>query len=277
MKKLSVFLLILSLLALPAAALEADAVAGTGTDTFYGNESVNALSSETQIGDLCADAARAVTGADIAILNSGDIGGNLPGGDIPYSECCRVFNDDRTLATVTVSPAQLRDILEIGVSRIVLTEDELIDRDASAWGGFPQISGFEFDYDVGGAVGGRIHEMRIDGVILDPNDTASQLTLCATEYMLSGGWGYGDLGGGTPVELTLSEALFRYVEREGTVSPAAELERIDSRGSKDDDIWRNLKVTPLLLLIALLIYGGGRARHFRKYEDLEYEPKERPY
>ena len=277
MKKLCIFLLLTSLLMAPVSALEDTAVAGTGTDAFYGNESISALSGETGIGGLCADAARTTSGADIALLNSGDIGGNLVGGEITYGDCKRIFNEDRTLAVITVSPARLKDILEVGVSHIVMNEEEMIDREVSAWGGFPQISGFEFSYDVAALAGSRVHEITMDGVVLDLTDSTTQITLCATEYMLSGGWGYGEAGGGEPVGCTLSEALFRHIRREGTVTPPTSLDRIRSRGSKDGSIWDSLKVTPLLLVIALLIYGGGRTWHYDKYQELEHEPRERKY
>lgn len=263
------------LLVTPVCALDDAAVAGSGTEVFYGNESIDALSSETSIGDLCADAARAVSGADIAILNSGDIGGNLIGGDITYADCRRIFNEDRTLVTVTVTPAKLKDILEVGVSHIVINEEEMIDREESAWGGFPQISGFEFDYDVGVLVGNRVHEVRIDGVVQDLTDSTTEITLCVTEYMLSGGWGYANMGEGDRVEYTLSEALFHHIEREEVVSPPTSLDRVNSRGSKDNSIWDSLKVTPLLLLIALLVFAGGRGWRFKQYEEMadedEYE------
>lgn len=277
MKRMVLFLLAALLFAMPVCALDDTAIAGTGTDAFYGNENIDALSDETSIGDLCADAARTVSGADIAILNSGDMGGNLIGGEITYADCKRIFNEDRTLATVTITPAKLKDILEIGVSHIVLNEEEMIDREESAWGGFPQISGFEFDYDVGVLVGNRVHEVRIDGVIIDLTDATTEITLCATEYMLSGGWGYSDIGGGNRVEYTLSEALFRHIEREEVVSPPTSLKRVNSRGSKDNSIWDSLKVTPLLLLIAVLVFAGGRGWRFKEYEKIRKEEEDSEY
>ena len=248
-------------------ALDDTAVAGQGMDTYYGTETQDGLSGETAIGDLCADAARWASGADIAILCSGDIGGNLIGGDITYGDCKRVFYEDKALAVVEVTPAQLKDILETGVSHMTLSEEEMIDREASAWGGFPQISGFEFSYDVAAMVGNRVHEIRMDGVVLDLTDASTLLKLCATAEMLSGGWEYRDMGGGGEVGMALSEALFHYIEAQETVTPPAELQRIIPRGSKDDSLWNNLKVTPLLLVIAILVFAGGRKWRYKQYHD----------
>lgn len=251
----------------PCLALEDTAVAGRSMDTYYGTESQDRLSSETAIGDLCADAARWASGADIAILCSGDIGGNLIGGDITYGDCKRVFYEDKALAVVEITPAQLKDLLEAGVSHMALNEEVMIDRDTSAWGGFPQISGFEFSYDVAAMVGNRVHEIRLGGVTLDLTDATTPLRLCATEEMLSGGWGYRDMGGGEGADATLTEALFYYIQEQETITPPAELQRITPRGSKDDSLWSNLKVTPLLLVIAILVFAGGRKWRYKQYYD----------
>ncbi len=251
----------------PCLALEDTAVAGQGMNTYYGTESQDCLSSETAIGDLCADAARWASGADIAILCSGDIGGNLIGGDITYGDCSRVFYDDKSLAVVEITPAQLKDLLETGVAHMTMDEEQMIDREASAWGGFPQISGFEFSYDVAAMVGNRVHEIRLDGVVLDLTDVTTPLKLCATADMLSGGWSYRDMGGGEEVGMTLSEALFYYIQEQETITPPTELQRITPRGSKDDSLWNNLKVTPLLLVIAILVFAGGRKWRYKQYHD----------
>ena len=41
---------------------------------------------ETNLGDLCADAYRAVSGADIALVNGGGIRADIPAGDITYGQ-----------------------------------------------------------------------------------------------------------------------------------------------------------------------------------------------
>ena len=260
--------LLILMLTSAALAIEPDALAGEGKDAVFGTENVSSLSDETPIGDLCADAARFAADADIAVLNSGDIGGNLLGGTITYADCLRIFNEDRVLAVATVSPAELKDLLEIGVSRIVMDSEEMTDREASAWGGFPQISGFDFEYDVSSLPGSRIRWIRIDGNRLDLTDSTPSLRLCATEYFLSGGWD------SAPVEaeslpVTLSEALFRYIESEGTISPPPGSDRIFTGGSKDNGIFDSLGISPLFLFIAVLIFGAVRSWRFKEHYDFK--------
>lgn len=45
---------------------------------------------ETNLGDLCADAYRAVSGADIALVNGGGIRADIPAGDITYGQIIKV-------------------------------------------------------------------------------------------------------------------------------------------------------------------------------------------
>ena len=259
---------LLTLLSPAARAIGDDETAGESTDAFLGTEDIRSLSDETDIGDLAADAVRHASGADIAVLNSGDLGRNLIGGTITYADCRAVFTEDRELAVVTVTPAQLKDILECGVSHIVMNSDEETDRETSAWGGFPQISGFVFQYDVSALVGSRIRWIEIDGDALDLADNTTTLTLCATAYMLSGGWDCFDLGGGEPVGMTLSEALFTYICEQGTISlPVAYTGRIQTAGSKDNGLFELLGVSPLILFISVLIFGSVRSWRFKKYYD----------
>ena len=45
---------------------------------------------ETNLGDLCADAYRAMSGADIAVVNGGGIRVSIPAGDITYGQIIAV-------------------------------------------------------------------------------------------------------------------------------------------------------------------------------------------
>jgi len=271
MKKLWIAVLLflcLPVLAGTGWALSDDEIAGQCAEAAYGTEDNRYLSAEVSVGSLAADGALYASGADIAIVNSGDLGRNLPGGTVTYEDCRVVFMEDRTLAVVTVSPAELRDLLEVGVSRIVMDDEQMTDREASAWGGFPQIGGFEFEYDVSSLPGGRIRWIRINGEKLDLTDNTPGLTLCATGYMLQGGWDY-PVSGGEDLETTLSEALFSYIQARGTVSPPGTGERIIAVGSKDEALLDAMHISPVLLLVAVLLFGTVRSRRFKKYYDFE--------
>ena len=56
-------------------------------DTLNSEEKVRIVrNTETNLGDLCADAYRAVTGADIAFVNAGGIRDDIFKGDISYGD-----------------------------------------------------------------------------------------------------------------------------------------------------------------------------------------------
>ncbi|MBQ6059596.1 MAG: 5'-nucleotidase C-terminal domain-containing protein, partial [Clostridia bacterium] len=67
---------------------------------------------ETNLGDLCADAFRAKTGADIAVINGGGIRTSIPKGPITYEDINTVFPFGSMLSVVEVTGQQILDALE---------------------------------------------------------------------------------------------------------------------------------------------------------------------
>ena len=92
---------------------------------------------ETNMGDLCADAVRVQTGADIALLNAGGIRDIIKKGDVTFGDIIGVhpFNNDITILEVTGQ--QILDALEWGAKNI---PDES--------GAFFQVSGLSYEVDV---------------------------------------------------------------------------------------------------------------------------------
>lgn len=76
---------------------------------------------ETPIGNLCADAFRAVSGAEIALINGGGIRADLPQGDISFSDIIAVLPYGNTLCVVEASGQEILDALE-AASRFTLAE-----------------------------------------------------------------------------------------------------------------------------------------------------------
>lgn len=103
---------------------------------------------ETNLGDLCADAYREMTGADIGFINGGGIRDSIDIGDITFNEILSVFpfNNDTCVAEVTGQ--QILDALEFSVM------DYPNER-----GGFQQVSGIAFEFD----------PMVESGIVLDEN------------------------------------------------------------------------------------------------------------
>jgi len=104
---------------------------------------------ESMLGDLVADAMRAGTGADVAVLNAGTLRLDdviRPGSLSNYQlESIFLFADETRVLTVPLSGARLRDILEHGVADGSLGK-----------GGFLQVSGLSFTFDPAAPTGKRL-------------------------------------------------------------------------------------------------------------------------
>lgn len=103
-------------------------------------------SREVPLGNLCADAYRAVSGADIAFVNGGGIRADLPEGDITYNDIISIHPFGNMLSMVEATGAQILDALEMA-SRY--TESEYKDDSGAKGenGGFLQVSGLKYTID----------------------------------------------------------------------------------------------------------------------------------
>ena len=143
---------------------------------------------ETNLGDLCADAYRAVTGADIGFCNGGGIRADIAAGDITYSDIISVQPFGNEICMVEATGQQILDALEMGV----------MDLPAES-GGFQQVSGISFEIhtyldssvqlDADGmfhSVDGeyRVKNVKVNGEDLDPEKT---YTVASHNYMLKNG------------------------------------------------------------------------------------------
>ena len=149
-------------------------------------------SQETNLGDLCADAYRLVSGADIGVVNGGGIRAAIPAGDITFEQIISVHPFGNALCVVETTGQQILDALEKSVSKL---PDEN--------GGFWQVSGLTFTIDMSVPssvvvddkgnfveVSGerRVKDVKVGGEDLDP---AKTYTLASHNYMLkSGGDGF---------------------------------------------------------------------------------------
>ncbi len=91
---------------------------------------------ETNLGDLVADAYRAASGADVAIVNGGGIRANIAAGDITYEQIIAVHPFGNELRMVKATGQQILDALEMA-SRTTPDEN----------GGFLQVSGLTYTID----------------------------------------------------------------------------------------------------------------------------------
>ena len=73
---------------------------------------------ETNLGDLCADAYRAMGETDIAFVNGGGIRAKIPAGDITFGQIISVHPFGNSLCVAEVTGQQILDALEFGVSKL---------------------------------------------------------------------------------------------------------------------------------------------------------------
>ncbi len=101
---------------------------------------------ETAIGDLCADAYRYVSGADIAFVNGGGIRAAIHKGDLSTANMISVHPFGNMLCMCYATGQEILDALELGSMNTVLPHSQ----DGKALGesgGFLQVSGLKYTID----------------------------------------------------------------------------------------------------------------------------------
>ena len=140
---------------------------------------------ETNLGDLCADAYRAMSGADVAIVNGGGVRADIPAGDITYGQIIAVHPFGNEMCVVECTGQEILDALELGCSKLPAES-----------GGFLHVSGMTYTIDLNVestvkldengmfvSVEGerRVKDVTVGGEPLDPEKT---YTLASHNYKL---------------------------------------------------------------------------------------------
>ncbi len=156
---------------------ELDVVVGVSRVPLDG-DSQHLRASETNLGDLVADAIRADAGTDIAITNSGSIRGNrlFPAGPLTRRTLVEMHPFDNVICTLALPGRVVLEALNSGVSTL-----------PAAAGQFPQVSGLTMTVDLNAPAGDRVRDVRVNGQPLDPNKT---YTVAVPDFILKGGDGY---------------------------------------------------------------------------------------
>ena len=143
---------------------------------------------ETNLGDLCADAYRDQSGADIAFVNGGGVRVNINAGKITLNDILKVHPFGNAMCVIEVTGQQILDALEWG-SRAVPGET----------GGFLQVSGLSYEIhscvespcktDKNGMFAGIEGDRRVQNVLVggEPIDPEATYTLASHDYMLLDG------------------------------------------------------------------------------------------
>ncbi|MCR5732977.1 MAG: bifunctional metallophosphatase/5'-nucleotidase [Lachnospiraceae bacterium] len=140
---------------------------------------------ETNLGDLCADAYRDQSGADIAFVNGGGIRVSLEKGDITLGNILSVHPFGNSLCVIEATGQQILDALEWSASK-----------EPDEFGGFLQVSGLTLEIntsipspcvaDQDGLFEGVDGERRVQNVLVDgePIDPEKIYTVASHDYML---------------------------------------------------------------------------------------------
>lgn len=173
-------------------------------------------SEETAIGDFIADAMRAKTGADMALINGGGIRSDTvvaPGTKLARKMVVAALPFNNKLVTLELRGADLRAALESGLWKL--------GKDA---GRFPQISGARIVARQEAVPGSRIVTVDIGGA---PLDDARLYKIATNDYLAGGKDGYEAFTRGKPLVTEdeaplLSTVVMEAIEKAGTIAPAVD-------------------------------------------------------
>jgi 5'-nucleotidase len=164
---------------------------------------------ESGLGDLVADAQRAATHADIALMNPGGLRSDLPAGSVTWGDVLTLHPFANHLITLDMSGTQLLALLEqqwpadSAPPRILKT------------------SGLYYSWDPGRPVGARIVEAC--DAAREPLDAARHYRVAVNDFLANGGDGFtifAALGPGQSGPLD-SEALAQYLRNRTPLATAA--------------------------------------------------------
>jgi len=197
-------------------------VALAKTNVEIDSRNATVRSRETIIGDIIADAMRAQTGAEAAIMNGGGIrSGHVyaAGTEITRKDILAELPFGNRLVRLSLTGAQLRAALENGFSGL-----------PSPAGRFPQVSGLQIEVDASRPAGSRVVSIKVDGQPLDDNKL---YTVATNDFMARGGDGYTQFRDAPRLvpdddAPLLSNAVMVYVRRLGTINEMP-LDRIVKR------------------------------------------------
>lgn len=136
----------------------------------------NVRRKETNLGDLVADVMRQVSGADMAIVNSGAIRTSIKKGEIRVKDIYSVLPFNNYIVAIRLTGKQIREALEHGVSAI-----------EEGSGRFPQVSGLSFTFAPTEKEGSRVKDVFIAGKPLEPG---REYTVATNDFLAAGGDGY---------------------------------------------------------------------------------------
>jgi len=146
------------------------------TDVFLDGARENVRTKETNLGNLSADAVRAASGADIGLVNGGNIRTSIETGDITFGKLAELFPFGNTVQVKKITGSDLVQVLEKSVSGYPATQ-----------GAFMQVSGMSFEFDPSQPAGSRVVGVKVGESQLD---LTAEYTVAINDFLGIGGDGY---------------------------------------------------------------------------------------
>ena len=179
---------------------------------------------ECNLGNLITDAMLWETraqGTQIAFFNGGGIRASIPAGDITMENILEVLPFLDTVATLELTGADLRQVLEHGVSKAESNQNE-------GTGRFLQVAGLKFTWDPTKPVGSRVIDVRVknaEGNYVRMSD-ATVYKVATSGFLRGGGDGhviFKEKGMNTyDFGRVLSDVLVGYIEKMSPLSMVVE-------------------------------------------------------
>lgn len=179
--------------------------------------------SQNAFGNYIVDTMRSVSGAEIALINSGSIRGNrkyVKNSTITRKTIANELPFRSTLSVISITGTDLLAALEVGFAGL----DE-------GKGSFPQVSGLRIVFDSALPQGQRIKSIEVNG---SPLDSARNYVLATTDYLVDGGDGYTPLSSGKQMQtsaisenILISDLVQREIRLQGKLSSKIDLRLVD--------------------------------------------------
>lgn len=161
---------------------------------------------ETNTGDLIADAFRAFSGADIALVNGGCVRKGQDVGDWTYGDIAAMLPYDNHLWTVEATGATLTELLQKNTG-LLPAED----------GSFPQVSGLRFTIHTADRTVSHVEVFNRETGKYEPVEPEKKYKVTTLDYCVTGG-GFRDVLKHCNVidrgDLLYRDALVQYLEKQ---------------------------------------------------------------
>ncbi len=181
---------------------------------------------ETNLGNLCADAFRLETGADIGYINGGGIRAPIDMGEITYNEIFNVYPYGNTVCVAEITGKALKDFLEMATMNYPLED-----------GSFPHLSGMTFS----------LNTAIESSVVLDENGNFVKVDGDYRVYNIQ--VLNGETGKYEPIEAdkiyTFASHNYLLLEQGGGMTMLADAKIIENNGMLDVELLENYIVNTL--------------------------------